>query len=243
MRKRNPNPGGGPGQEKTKMHIEPGIVHGAKMALSVATAAGGMAVAAKYMMETLKDRGAVSFAARSVLATIAVFIFFEVLPHFPVGISEVHFVLGTTLLLILGTGPAALGLALGLLMQGMFFAPTDLPMYAVNLTTLVVPLIGIHYLARRIITPDTAYVDISYMQALKLSAAYQGGIVAWVAFWAIYGQGFGAENMAAVASFGAAYMLVLIVEPILDLLVLAGAKTLRRLEGSPLVTPRLYTGA
>jgi hypothetical protein len=33
------------------------------------------------------------------------------------------------------------------------------------------------------------------MQALKLSTVYQAGVVAWVGFWAAYGQGFGAENI------------------------------------------------
>ena len=40
--------------------------------------------------------------------------------------------------------------------------------------------------------PGTAYIDLKYSQALTLSTAYQGGVVAWVAFWAIYGAGFGA---------------------------------------------------
>jgi TctA family transporter len=60
-----------------------------------------------------------------------------------------------------------------------------------------------------------------------------------VAFWAIYGQGFEAANLAAIGSFGLAYMAVVLIEPIADLAVLAGAKALRA-QGSPLVTPRLY---
>lgn len=226
------------------MHIEPGVVNGAKLVLSYATAAGAVAYSGKLIWDSLVARGAPSLIARSAMATVAVFVFFELLPHFAVGVSEVHFILGTTLLLILGTAPAAIGLALGLLMQGMLFAPIDLPQYGMNLTTLLVPLFGIHMLAKKIIAPQTAYVDLSYAQALKLSAAYQGGVVAWVAFWAIYGSGFGAENLAAVASFGAAYMLVLIVEPIADLAVLWVAKMLNKNGTSTgLVTPRLYHAA
>ena len=52
------------------------------------------------------------------LATGAVLTFFQLLPHPPVGVSEVHLILGSTLFLVLGAGPAALGLALGLLLQG-----------------------------------------------------------------------------------------------------------------------------
>lgn len=225
------------------MHIEPGVVHGAKMILSYATAAGAVTYSAKMAWDTIKHRGPISLAARSLIATLAVFIFFEVLPHFAVGISEVHFIFGTTILLILGTAPAAIGLVAGLALQGMLFAPSDVPMFSVNITTLLVPLFAVHALAKNIIAPNTAYVDLSYTQALKLSGAYQGGVIAWVAFWAFYGQGFGAENMASVASFAAAYALVVLVEPVVDLAVLFGAKKARNLDGSGLVSPRLYNAA
>ncbi|MCG3268710.1 energy-coupling factor ABC transporter permease [Yoonia sp. I 8.24] len=223
------------------MHIEPGIVTGAKLALSYATAAGAAAYSAKLVWESLRERGAVSLIARAAIATIAVFIFFELLPHMAVGVSEVHLIMGSTLLLMLGTAPAAVGLAAGLLIQGLFFAPFDLPQYGMNLTTLLVPLLGLHALTKHVIAKGTAYVDLTYKQALAMSATYQGGIVAWVAFWAFYGQGFGADNLAAVGTFGAAYMTVILLEPLVDLAVLAGAKGLRGFEKSGLVTPRLYT--
>ncbi len=222
------------------MHIEPGIVDGAKIALSYATAAGALGYAAKETFADLRAGNIASYALRAAVATLGVFVFFEVLPHFPVGVSEVHFILGSTLFLILGAAPAAFGLAAGLLIQGVFFAPIDLPQYFINLTTLLVPLFVMQALARKLIAPQTAYVDLSYGQALALSTAYQGGVVAWVAFWAFYGQGVGAETLASVATFGAAYMLVVVVEPLADLAVLAGAKALRSLERSGLVTPRLY---
>lgn len=226
------------------MHIEPGVVDGAKMVLAVGTAAGAAGLTVKMALDTVRNDGGVAgLALRSVAATVLVFVFFELLPHFAVGISEVHFILGTTLLLILGAGPAAIGLAAGLLIQGAVLAPTDLPMYFVNLTTLIVPLWAISALAQRIIPRGTAYVDVSYAQAAKLSLAYQGGIVAWVAFWAFYGQGFGAANMAAVSSFGAAYMMVVLIEPLVDLAVLAAAKSMRGLSGSALVQRRLYHAA
>ncbi len=225
------------------MHIEPGVVTGVKLALSYAIAAGSAAYSAKLIAETFKENGLVAFAMRSLLATIAVFVFFQVLPKFPVGVSEVHFILGSTIFLIFGAGPAAVGLASGLLLQGVFFAPADLPQYFMNTTTLLVPLFAVAVIAKRIIAPNTAYVDLKYGQALALSTAYQAGVVAWVAFWAFYGQGFGAETMAAVGTFGAAYMLVIIIEPIADLAVLAGAKALRSLENTGLVAQRVYQPA
>ena len=225
------------------MHIEPGVVDGAKMVLAYGTAAAAGGYSLKLAADDLKSHSAISFGVRSVLAVAAVFLFFEVFPHFAVGISEVHFILGTTILLLLGAGPAAVGLAGGLLVQGMFFAPTDMPMFFVNVTTLLFPLFAIDALAKRIIPEHKAFVDCNYSEVLKLSLAYQGGVIAWVAFWALYGQGFGAQNMSAVASFGAAYLLVVLVEPVADLVVLAGAKLLRDTKQRGLFTQRLFSPA
>jgi len=225
------------------MHIEPGVVEGAKMALGVATATGAFGLTAKMAFDTTKTEGLTALAVRSLISTGAVFGFFQVLPHHPVGISEVHFILGSTLFLLFGRAPAMLGLAAGLLLQGLFFAPTDLPQYAINLTTLLAPLYVMSLLAARIIPDGTAYKDITYAQALKLSTTFQAGIVGWVAFWALYGQGFGAENLASIASFGAAYMLVILVEPLVDLALLAGTKALYRFKDSGLFSPRLFEPA
>lgn len=225
------------------MHIEPGIVTGAKIVLSYATGAGACACAVKLAAETVREQGVVSFAVRTVAATALVFCFFELLPHFRVGVSEVHFILGSTLFLILGAAPAALGLALGLLLQGLFFEPADLPQYGMNVTTLLVPLFAISALADRIIARETAYVDLQYRQALSLSTAYQAGIVAWVAFWAIYGRGLGAENLSSIATFGVSYAMVIVVEPLVDLGVLAMAKSLRGVFDGAFVTRRLHHAA
>lgn len=223
------------------MHIEPGVVDGAKIILSYATGFASLGMAAKAAINSVKnDRSGAALAVRSAVAAAAVFSFFQVLPHYPVGVSEVHLILGSTLFLILGAAPAAIGLALGLLLQGLFFAPFDLPQYGMNITTLLVPLFAISMLAKRIIAPRTAYVDLKYGQALALSTAYQGGVVTWVAFWALYGQGFAAGNLVSVATFGSAYMLVVLIEPLVDLGVLAAAKTLK---GGMLVQDRVYSAA
>ncbi len=222
------------------MHIEPELISPEKMALAYATAAAAGAMTVKFAADTLRERGALSLVARTVLATGAVFTFFEVFPHYAVGISEVHLILGSTLLLLFGAAPAAIGLALGLLIQGLFFAPFDLPQYFANVTTLVAPLVAIKFLADRIIPANTPYVDLRYGQALALSTVYQGGVVVWVGFWALYGQGFGAENLTSIGTFGGAYMLVVLLEPLVDLAVLAGAKLVRGLGKTGLVTSRLY---
>ena len=214
------------------MHIEPGLVDGAKIALSYATATASLGYAAKLALSMIDKDGALALLVRSLCASALVFCFFEVLPHQPIGISEVHLILGTTLLLLFGAAPAAIGLAGGLLVQSLFFAPHDLPQYGMNVTTLLVPLFASAALAQRVIAPSTAYVDTSYRQALKLSLAYQGGIVLWVAFWAVYGRGIGAENLTEISTFAMAYMGVVLLEPLMDLAVLALAKTLHRTQGA-----------
>ena len=222
------------------MHIEPGLVADSKIWLSYFTACGAGAYALKATFDTIRDRGLMSLVTRTAATTALVFSFFEVLPHHPVGVSEVHLILGSTLFLLFGVAPAAIGLTLGLLLQGVAFAPVDLPQYSMNVTTLLVPLFALTALARRIIAPDTPYVDLRYGQALALSTTYQAGIVSWVAFWALYGHGFTVGNMAAIATFGGAYMLVIVIEPLVDLGVLALAKTLHRFKDSGLVEHRLY---
>jgi ABC-type Co2+ transport system permease subunit len=229
------------------MHIEPGVVDGAKIVLSYATATAAFGLTAWMARQDARADarrgGWPALLARSLLTSLAVFCFFEVFPHEPVGVSEVHLVLGSTLLLLFGAGATAIGLAAGLLAQGLFFAPADLPQYGMNVTTLLVPLYAIHQLAQRIIPARTAYVDIRYRQALALSLTYQGGIVLWVAFWALYGHGVGAETLAEVGRFGAAYLGVVLLEPLVDLGVLWGAKALAGLTRGRLFTARLHAAA
>ncbi|WP_439374442.1 energy-coupling factor ABC transporter permease [Bradyrhizobium sp. DASA03120] len=225
------------------MHIEPGVVTGAKLVLSYATGIAAGGVALKLAAETVREQGITSFAARTLATTGLVFTFFEILPHFPVGVSEVHFILGSTLFLLFGAAPAAFGLALGLLLQGVLFEPADLPQYGMNVTTLLVPLFAIQAIAARLISRNTAYVDLRYRQALALSTTYQAGVIAWVAFWALYGSGFAMSNLANIAAFAASYALVIVIEPLADLAVLALAKWLRGVTAPGLVTPRLHNAA
>ena len=74
------------------MHIEPGLVDGSKIVLSYATAATSAVFAAKLAYEHIRTDGLASLIARSVIATVLVFVFFEVFPHMPVGIRPACFV-------------------------------------------------------------------------------------------------------------------------------------------------------
>ena len=225
------------------MHIEPGLVDTTKIFLSYATGGAALLYSSKLALDMVKKEGPVALLLRSLFTTALVFAFFELFPHHPVGVSEVHLILGTTLLLLFGAAPAAIGLAGGLLIQSLFFAPPDLPQYGMNVTTLLVPLFATAALAKRIVPDSMAYVDMSYAQTFKLSLAYQGGIVVWVGFWAIYGNGLGAANLKSIGSFGAAYMSVVLLEPLVDLGLLAAAKALRRLEGAAVLERRLHCAA
>lgn len=225
------------------MHIEPGIVTGTKLLLSYGTASAMLGLAAHAAWKMARRGAVASLAVRTLLASALAFSFFEVLPHFPVGVSEVHFIFGTTLYLLFGLAPAALGLAAGLLMQGLFFAPADLPQYAMNVTTLLAPLFAMHWLAQRILPRNVAYVDLQYRHVLPLSALFQAGIISWVTFWALYGQGVSATTMQDILRFDAAYLMVIVIEPVVDLAILAAAKWLHGMKDSGLFTHRLFLPA
>lgn len=228
------------------MHMEPGIVDSSKIVLSYVTASACAFYAAKLSLDHVRQEGALSLLLRSVIAAVLVFVFFEVFPHVPFGVSEVHLILGSSLFLMLGAAPAAIGLAAGLALQSLFFEPQDLAQYGMNVTTLLAALFAMQAVAKRVLPAKLAYVDLGYAHVLKMSVVFQGGIVAWVAFWTLYGRGIGAETLQSVGSFGAAYMSVVLLEPLIDLGVLAAAKWLRArsdARGSVLLTHRLHHAA
>ena len=228
------------------MHMEPGIVDSTKIVLSYATASACALYAAKLSFDHVRQEGAVSLLLRSALAALLVFVFFEVFPHAPVGVSEVHLILGSSLFLILGAAPTAIGLAAGLALQSLFFEPQDLAQYGMNVTTLLAALFAMQAVAKRLLPAHLPYVELGYSHVLRMSLVFQGGIVTWVAFWTIYGRGLGVETLQSVGTFGAAYMTVVLLEPLVDLGVLAAAKWLRARSqgrGSMLLTHRLHHAA
>ncbi len=225
------------------MHIEPSAVDGAKLLLGQATGAAALVFTAKAGLAFARGMGLGTLAKRCAATTALVVVFFQFLPHPPVGVSEVHLILGSTLFLIFGLAPAAIGLAAGLLLQGLMFAPIDLPQYGMNVTTLLVPLFALSAVAARMIPAGTRYVDIGYREVLALSATYQAGIVGWVAFWTFWAHGLSLASVGSVATFGAAYLTVIAIEPLIDLAVLSGAKTMDRTRGMALFERRLFQGS
>lgn len=81
------------------------------------------------------------------------------------------------------------------------------------------------------------HIEPGLVDGAKIALSYATACAAG----AVYGAGF--EALPSVASFGVAYLVVLLIEPLVDLAVLAGAKVLRGLQGSALVTPRLHHAA
>ena len=109
------------------MHIEPEIVQGAKIVLSYGTAVVSFGIAVKSALESIQKSGILPLIVKTFITSLLVLMFFEIFPHTSVGVSEVHLILGSTLFLIFGAAPAALGLSFGLLIQGLLFSQFDLP--------------------------------------------------------------------------------------------------------------------
>ncbi len=145
------------------MHIEPGIVNGLKIGLSYGTAIVAFGFVAKESWSHLKENNPLSLVVKSILTTLLVFSFFEIFPHYPVGVSEVHLILGTTLFLLFGLVPTAIGLSLGLLMQGVLFAQFDLPQYGMNITTLLMTALYISSFLTAVRIKQTLLLPISVL--------------------------------------------------------------------------------
>ncbi len=211
------------------MHIEPGVVNGAKIGFSYLTGAAAIAIGLKLLFQRMSNNTSVLITAvRCLLTTIFVFSFFEVLPQYPLGVSEVHFIFGATLFLFFGAGATAFGLVAGISLQGLLLAPSDLPQLYINISTLIFPLFAVSYISKKIIPANIAYTDLKYRQVISLTGIYQGGIILWVAFWCFYGQGFNQEAFYNVGIFSLAYSTVIGIECLLDVGLLATFKSYKK---------------
>jgi ABC-type Co2+ transport system permease subunit len=214
---------------KYKMHIEPGVVNGAKIGLSYLTGAAAIAIGLKLLIQRMFNNTSVLLTAvRCLITTVFVFSFFEILPQYPLGVSEVHFIFGATLFLFFGAGATAFGLVAGLSLQGLLLAPSDLPQLYINISTLLFPLFAVSYISKKIIPANIAYTDLKYRHVISLTGIYQGGIILWVAFWCFYGQGFNQETFYNVGIFSLAYSTVIGIECLLDVGLLATLKSYKK---------------
>ena len=222
------------------MHIEPGLVDGAKMAVGYVTAAGVLGLTMNRALTTIFRGNLSRLMMGTAVTTLMTLVAFQMLPHPTVGVSEVHLILGSTLLLLFGMAPAGLGMALGLLLQGLLFEPADLAQYGMNVTTLLASLVATSLVAKRLISKQEIYVDLSYEKVIKLSLVFQGSIVAWVAFWVTLGQGMSVATMQDVAKFATAYLIVIAIEVLVSVVLLSLFKASQSGIYRSVMNPRLF---
>lgn len=188
------------------MHIEPGLIAPAKLTLAAAVA-GPLLLA--YLPQVLKQP---ALLLRTLLAALFFSLFMQAF-HMKAGPSELHFLGAMPLYLSFGFVPTLLGLALGLLLQGLIFEPQDLVHLAVNSLSLMLPLMAVHYgVAQRLVHGER---PITVKTLLQLDSAYYGGVIAMVGFWLAIGQG--ETSVAEWARFAVAYAPVVLLEPLVTL--------------------------
>lgn len=210
------------------MHIEPGFVAPAKLALANVSAIGVVAWYAKEQVIELARQPWV--LAKTALAALFFSLFMQGF-HMPIGPSELHFVGAMAIYLTLGFVPTMLGFALGLLFQGLVFDPADLVHLSVNSLSLMLPLAAVHHLAGKQFFQGSLGARLSRARILGLDAMYYAGVTGMVGFWLWIGNE--ASAFSSWLAFATSYLAVVAIEPF----VTWGAVTaLKRFEASSLVT-------
>lgn len=222
------------------MHIEPGLVEPTKMAIGYVTATGVVTLALHGIFREVMAGNLLRLVIGTVVTFLAMILSFEVLPHPSIGVSEVHLIMGASLFLLFGATPVATGMAVGLLLQGLFFEPADLAQYGMNVTTLLASLYATALVANRFVSAQTRYVDIPYAQVVRLSVYFQGSVVAWVAFWVVLGQGATVATLQSLANFGVAYASVIGAEVLLSLILLSLLRSAKGDGVRRILNPRLF---
>lgn len=184
------------------MHIEPGFVSAAKIAAANVAAVSLLGSHATALVRQPQ------LVVRTLLAAVFFSLFMESF-FLPAGPSELHFVGAMPMYLVLGFVPTLLGFGIGLLLQGFLFEPADLVHLGVNTLSLAIPLIVLHH------TVGKRLGELRVRDILKLDAVYYGGVTLMVGFWLAIGEI--ATPLADWATFAAAYVPLVLVEPIITL--------------------------
>lgn len=184
------------------MHIEPGFLPAAKVAVANLAAVG---VLAAYLPALIKQP---TLILRTLIAAVFFSLFMQLF-HMPIGPSELHFVGAMPIYILFGFIPTLFGFGLGLLLQGLLFEPGDLINLSVNALSLVIPLMAVHYtLGRRI-------RQINMPTILKLDGAYYAGVTLMVGFWLLQSET--ATPLADWALFASSYLAIVAFEPLVTL--------------------------
>lgn len=225
------------------MHIDPSVVQGVKIALGFATGSLVSLVTVKSLLKSWKDIGILPTLMRAAVCSFLTLMFFEFLWSRSFGVSELHLIFGASLYLLFGFAPAAAGLFAGLLVQGMIFAPLDLPQFGMNITTLLVPLMLVAQYMKKHVPANTSYINLSYSQLLKMSVVYQGGIAFWVAFWVLYGNNFNVSSIPQLMTYFIGYLALMVFESSVNVALLFAVKHLNLGKAAPIFADRLYMAA
>ena len=205
------------------MHIEPGIIAHSK----VLAANGTLAATLAWYSRSLLRQPAL------ILRTLLAAVFFSLCMqsfHMNVGPSELHFVGALPIYLTLGFVPTLFGFALGLLLQGLIFVPTDLPHLAVNSLSLIVPLIAMHHTLGKAQQRTTNGHHIDLKVILKLDSAYYAGVTSMVGFWLLVSDI--NTPLAAWVTFTSSYLVVVMLEPVFTYFIL---RVLKRYQHTSVV--------
>jgi cobalt/nickel transport system permease protein len=200
------------------MHIEPGILSAPQIAAANATALATLAAHSGGLVRRPLD------IVKTLLAAAAFSLLMEVW-HQPVGPSELHFIGASTIYFLFGFVPTLFGFAIGLALQAVLFEPQDMLHLGVNALSLMLPLIAAHALVGRRLLADRGDAPISWASVVRFDAVYYGGVVAMVGFWLAGGNT--QTSLADWALFAAAYLPVVLCEPVMTTAVL---RAVRRLD-------------
>jgi cobalt/nickel transport system permease protein len=200
------------------MHIEPGILSAPQIAAANATALVTLAAHSGGLVRRPLD------IVKTLLAAAAFSLLMEIW-HQPVGPSELHFIGASTIYFLFGFVPTLFGFAIGLALQALLFEPQDMLHLGVNALSLMLPLIAAHALVGRRLLADRSDAPISWASVVRFDAVYYGGVVAMVGFWLAGGNT--QTSLADWALFAAAYLPVVLCEPVMTTAVL---RAVRRLD-------------
>ena len=200
------------------MHIEPGILSAPQIAAANATALATLAAHSGGLVRRPLD------IVKTLLAAAAFSLLMEIW-HQPVGPSELHFIGASTIYFLFGFVPTLFGFAIGLALQAVLFEPQDMLHLGVNALSLMLPLIAAHALVGRRLLANGADAPISWASVVRFDAVYYGGVVVMVGFWLAGGNT--QTSLADWALFAAAYLPVVLCEPVMTTAVL---RVVRRLD-------------